>query len=67
MERLVLDKVVDKQSRDEVRSQFRAAEAAKAEADAKIQAAAAQQECFACHPTARVQGAGRIDIGAEGS
>lgn len=39
MERLVQDKVIDRQSRDEVRSQFRSAEAAKTEADARIRAA----------------------------
>lgn len=36
MERLVREKVVDQQSRDEVRNQFRSAEAAKAEAVARI-------------------------------
>jgi RND family efflux transporter MFP subunit len=40
MDQLVRDKVVDAQSRDEVRNQFRAAGAAKAEAQARILAAA---------------------------
>jgi HlyD family secretion protein len=39
MDRLVQDKVVDRQSRDEVQNQFRAADAGKTEADARIRAA----------------------------
>ncbi len=48
MEQLFKDKVVDAQSRDEVQNQFRSAEAAKKEADAKIRAAdALLEECRA--------------------